>query len=131
MPHALAGDLSMYYEEHGRPDGPPLVLLHGFTGTAALWQAQLDALGAHHRLVVPDLRGHGRGANPGGLPAMNHRQFARDTIALCRALGLARASFCGQSSGAVQLLTLGLEAPDLVAALVLAGSTYFYGEALR
>ena len=57
--------MRMYYEEHGTPDGPPLVLLHGFTGTGDFWSNQLTAFGAHYRLLVPDLRGHGRTDNPG------------------------------------------------------------------
>jgi pimeloyl-ACP methyl ester carboxylesterase len=131
MPYANVNDLTMYYEEHGRPDGPPLVLLHGFTATGALWTRQLDAFGGRYRLLVPDLRGHGRTANPGGLATMNHRQFARDIIALCRALGIARAAFCGASTGAMLLLTLGLEAPDLADVLVLAGGTYCFSEEVR
>jgi pimeloyl-ACP methyl ester carboxylesterase len=131
MPHAIAGDLRMYYEEHRQADGPPLVLLHGFTATGTSWRPYLETFGTHYRLLVPDLRGHGHTPNPGGLAAMNHRQFARDIIALCHALGVGRAAFCGASTGAMLLLTLGLEAPDLPAALVLAGGTYFYGEELR
>jgi pimeloyl-ACP methyl ester carboxylesterase len=124
MPHVAAADLSMYYEEHGRSDAPLLVLLHAFTATGTLWWQQREALGARYRLLVSDWRGHGRTANPGGLAAMNHRQFARDIIGFCRALGVGRAAFCGQSSGGMLLLTLALEAPDLVAALVLSGVTY-------
>src|SRR6266540_3607452 len=52
--------MRMYYEEHGTPDSPPLVLLHGFIQTGAFWANQLAAFGAHYRLLVPDLRGHGR-----------------------------------------------------------------------
>jgi len=131
VPYASVDDLTVYYAEQGRADGPPLVLLHGFTGTGNAWAAQLSAFGASYRLIIPDLRGHGRTNNPGGLAAMNHRQFARDTIALCRALGIEHAAFCGHSTGAMQLLTLALEAPGLAQALVLAGGTYFYGEELR
>src|SRR5437762_2008029 len=41
MPHAAINDIQMYYEEHGPPDGPPLVLLHNYTGTGATtWVAQ-------------------------------------------------------------------------------------------
>ncbi|HUG15672.1 MAG TPA: alpha/beta hydrolase, partial [Thermomicrobiales bacterium] len=105
MPYATVNGLTMYYEEHGLPSGPPLVLLHGFTGTSASWAPQLQVFGAHYRLVAPDMRLHGRTNNPAGLAAMNHRQFARDVIALCQALGIERASFCGESSGAMQLLT--------------------------
>jgi pimeloyl-ACP methyl ester carboxylesterase len=131
MPYADVNDLHMYYEEHGQADGLPLVLLHGFTATAAMWQAQLDAFGAQYRLLVPELRGHGHTSNPGALGAMNHRQFARDIIAFCGTIGIGRAAFCGESTGAMLLLTLGLEAPDLVAALVLAGGTYYFSEQVR
>jgi pimeloyl-ACP methyl ester carboxylesterase len=131
MPHAAIADLTMYYEEHGCPDGTPLVLLHGFGLTGTMWRPQLEALGSRYRLLVPDWRGHGHTANPGGLAAMNHRQFARDVIAFCHALGVERAAFCGESSGAMLLLTLGLEAPDLAAALVLAGCAHYYDAELR
>src|SRR5688500_8923228 len=126
MPYAAVDGLAMYYEEHGVPDGPPLVLLHSYTSTGATnWAAMLSACGAHYRLVVPDWRGHGRTANSAGPAAMNHRHLARDAAGLCRALGPERARFCGTSSGAMQLLTLALEAPDLVQALALSGCTHY------
>jgi pimeloyl-ACP methyl ester carboxylesterase len=131
MPYAAVNDLTMYYEEHGVPGGGPLVLLHGFTATGDFWRAQIEPFGAHYRLIVPDWRGHGRTNNPGGLARMNHRQFARDAIALCGELGLVRPIFCGESSGAMQLLTLALEAPDLARALVLTGCAHVYADELR
>jgi pimeloyl-ACP methyl ester carboxylesterase len=131
MPYAAVNHLKMYYEEHGKPSGPPLVLLHGFSSTGDSWREQIEAFGARYRLIIPDLRGHGRTDNPGGLARMNHRQFARDAVALCGALGLAPAIFCGQSSGAMQLLSLALEAPDLARALVLSGCTHYYSAELR
>lgn len=132
MPYATVNDLTMYYEEHGQPDGtPPLVLLHGFTDAADMWTFQLADFGAHYRLIVPELRGHGRTNNPGGRAAMNQRQFARDIIGLCRALGIEQAAFCGESTGAMLQLTLGLEAPELARAHILAGGTYFYSDELR
>jgi pimeloyl-ACP methyl ester carboxylesterase len=131
MPYVAVGDLTMFCEEHGRREGLPLVLLHGFNGTGAMWGGQLATFGERYRLLVPDLRGHGRTDNPGGLATMNHRQFGRDVAAFCRALGVDRAIFCGESTGAMLLLTLGLEAPELAAALVLAGGTYFYSPELR
>src|SRR5262249_44245165 len=72
MPYATVDDLTLYYEEHGLPDGPPLVLLHGFTETGASWSEQLAALGARYRLVVPDWRGRrppAHPARPGGVVA--------------------------------------------------------------
>jgi pimeloyl-ACP methyl ester carboxylesterase len=92
---------------------------------------QIPAFGARYRLVVPDLRGHGRTVNPAGPAALNQRHFARDVAALCRAVGLERALFCGASTGAKLLLTLALDEPDLVRALVLCGSTYYWSDDLR
>lgn len=131
MPYAAVNDLAMYYEDGGLPDGPPLVLLHGFTDAADMWANQLADFGAHYRLIIPELRGHGRTNNPGGLATMNHRQFARDIAALCREIGIEQAIFCGESTGAMLQLTLSLVAPELARAHVLAGGTYFYGDELR
>ena len=40
--------------------GPPLLLLHGFTGSGATWLPLLASLAAHHRVMAVDLPGHGR-----------------------------------------------------------------------
>ena len=40
-------------------DGPPLLLLHGFTGNAATWAPHLPAFAAHFRTICVDLPGHG------------------------------------------------------------------------
>lgn len=124
MAMIMVDGMRVYYEEHGLPDGPPLMLLHGFTQTGDFWVNQLDAFGVHYRLLVPDLRGHGRTDNPGGRAMMNFRQFARDIIALCHALGVSRTAFCGESAGAMVQLSLALYAPDLVAACIMAAGTY-------
>lgn len=131
MASIMVGDMSMYYVEAGQPDGAPLVLLHGFNGTGAAWEPQLDAFGASFHLIIPDLRGHGRTDNPSGFAAMNHRQFGRDIVGFCQALGVHRAAFCGESTGSMLQLSLALFAPDLVAACVLAASTYYFPDATR
>ena len=58
MPVIKARDLDLDYELHGRADGEPLVLLHGFTGTGRLFDPFLDQLGERYRLIVPHWRGH-------------------------------------------------------------------------
>jgi pimeloyl-ACP methyl ester carboxylesterase len=128
MAFAMIDDMKMYYTEQGKLDGPPLMFLHGFTGTGDFWANQLPAFGTYYRLIVPDLRGHGRTDNPGGRTTMNHRQFARDIIALCRTLQLERVAFCGESTGAMLLLSLALFGPTLPTAIILAGGTHYFGE---
>jgi pimeloyl-ACP methyl ester carboxylesterase len=44
MPTIKVRDLDLYYQEHGRPDGEPLVLLHGFTSTGQAFDPFLDRL---------------------------------------------------------------------------------------
>ncbi len=131
MAYVTIDGMRMYYEEHGTQAGLPLILLHGFNRSAADWETQFDAFSPDYRVLPLDLRGHGRTNNPAGASAMNHRQFARDVITLCRELGIERAAFCGESTGAMLQLTLALEAPNLAAACILAGGTYYYGEELR
>jgi pimeloyl-ACP methyl ester carboxylesterase len=135
MPTIRVNDLAMYYEAHGLPEGPDapvMVLLHGFSNTGArAWRRQLEPFGVRYRLLVPDWRGHGRTGNPAGPAAMNHRQFAGDAAAFCRALGVERAVFCGSSSGAMQLLSLALDEPDLVRAMVLVAGSHYYPDPLR
>ena len=43
--------------------GPPMLLLHGFTGSAQTWSAQIDAWSVGHRLIAPDLLGHAGGGS--------------------------------------------------------------------
>lgn len=50
------------------PLNPPgrgtIVCMHGAGGAAAQWQAQIDHLASHYRVVAPDLRGHGHSQAP-------------------------------------------------------------------
>ena len=129
MTFVMIDNMRMYYTEHGKPNGPPLLLLHGFTGNGDSWANQLPVFGKSYRLIIPDLRGHGRTDNPSGSQSMNHRQFARDIIALCQALKIERAAFCGQSTGAMLLLSLAVYAPTLPVATIHSGGTHYFGEA--
>jgi pimeloyl-ACP methyl ester carboxylesterase len=132
MPYLAVDDLTLHYEAHGPPEAPVLVLLHGFNSSGSTaWRDQVPVFGARYRLLIPDWRGHGRTDNPAGPAAMNHRRFARDAAAFCRALGVTRAAFWGHSSGAMQLLSLALDAPELVEALVLCAGSHAYPDELR
>lgn len=71
--------------------GRPLVLLHGFTASGAMWfdpgiAAALAEQG--RRVIVPDLRGHGRSAAPGDEAAYPPDVLADDALALLDHLGL-------------------------------------------
>src|SRR2546430_11067568 len=59
----------IYYEEHGpiepKATGSPLVLAYGIGGNADLWDVNVPALAARHRLVLWEPRGHARPDSPG------------------------------------------------------------------
>ncbi|NVJ22366.1 MULTISPECIES: alpha/beta fold hydrolase [Myxococcus] len=107
-------------------DGPPLVLLHGFTGTGADWAHvfDLDALARQYRLVIPDLRGHGRSGNPS--EDFTTRQCAADVLALLDSLGIERFRAIGMSLGGNTLLHIATRAPGRVERMVLVSSTPYY-----
>jgi pimeloyl-ACP methyl ester carboxylesterase len=120
--------MDLYYEDRGH--GETLVLLHGFFGShrdfAHLFD--MDDLGRAYRLIVPDLRGHGRSQNP--LPATTHRQGALDVIALLDHLGIERCKAVGISFGGNIMLHVATQQTARVEAMVLVSSpSHFPAEA--
>lgn len=126
-----AGMLSV--EEHGH--GPlPILLVHGLAGEASFWTTTIRAVGLHCRLIVPELRGHGRSAPP---PDGDYsiEGCAEDVIAVVRGLALERVVLVGHSFGASVAMETAARLPNVVAGLVLldpAGDfSYLPPEALR
>ncbi len=113
MPHAGG----LYYELHGPPDGPRLILSSGLGGSASYWQPNLEALAAGHRVVLYDHRGTGRSDR--ALPdVVTVDDFADDMLGLMDALGWDRASVIGHAAGGVAGLALGIKAPERLDKLV-------------
>jgi 2-succinyl-6-hydroxy-2,4-cyclohexadiene-1-carboxylate synthase len=103
----------------GAGDGPPLVLLHGFTGRAATWRPVVDSLGAGRRTVAVDLLGHGDADAPADPARYRMEECVADLIAVLDALDLARIDLLGYSMGGRVALHLAAAAPERVRALVL------------
>jgi pimeloyl-ACP methyl ester carboxylesterase len=111
----------IYYEVQGQ--GPPVVLLHGFTSTLESWKKtplfqQLLVQG--YRVVLLDLRGNGRSSKPTDLAGYEHDAEARDVMGLASALGLAQYQLVGYSRGSIIAARL-LELDSRVTAAVLGG----------
>lgn len=99
---------------------PPLVLVHGLGGTIENWRALAPALAARHRILVPDLPGHGRSE---ALPeAPNVDPLADAVLALAEAEEIASAVWIGHSLGGLVGLRAAARRPDAVRGLVLAAS---------
>jgi hypothetical protein len=89
--HMWCNGLRVHYEDHGA--GAPVVLLHGGLVTGHLmWSNHVPALARHHRVLVPDSRGHGRTDNPEG--RLGYDLMADDCAAFIEALGLDRVPGC-------------------------------------
>ena len=96
-----------------RGEGRPFLMLHGVTETSVVWHYQfLDLVKAGYRVVAIDIRGHGHsraGGDEYTLAAM-----ARDTLEVIEALELRDAVAVGHSMGAMVLMQLLADHPELV-----------------
>jgi pimeloyl-ACP methyl ester carboxylesterase len=119
--------MEMYYEIRGA--GEPLVLLHGGTGAGVNWDLLFRNAPAGYRLVVPDLRGHGRSTNPSA--TFTFRQSAFDVFAMLDHLGIERFKAIGVSLGAKTLLHVATQQPTRVAAMVLVSATPYFPDRAR
>src|SRR3954462_9366314 len=119
MPTADIDGLPPGYEEHGDPDGPPLVALHGgiltFEGS---FGDVLPWLAPGRRVIGVELQGHGHPADTGR--AMSIERFADDVAELLDRLGVERADLWGFSLGALTATGVAIRHPEKVRRLVLA-----------
>lgn len=99
--------------------GPPLLLLHGFPQTRALWARVAPALAETHTVVCPDLRGYGDSAKPQDVAAYSFREMAGDQTALMSDLGHDRFAVAGHDRGGRVAHRLALDAPRAVTAACL------------
>ena len=76
MPKIQVNDVELYYEEHG--EGTPVILIHGLAGDCSAWNAQIERLKPHFRVIPYDNRCAGRSSAP-DYPYTTEK-FAEDTI---------------------------------------------------
>ena len=100
--------------------GAPLILVHGLGGAGSNWAELAPLLLPRHRLLVPDLPGHGGST---ALPAVSGLEPFADRVALVADReGMLPAPVVGHSLGGIVVLRLALRRPADVQALVLAGA---------
>lgn len=103
--------------------GPPLVLLHGFTGSARSWAEFGGLLGRHYRCLAIDIVGHGASDAPRELEPYTMERAADDAAALARAAGAPRAAWLGYSMGGRTAIAVAARKPATVATLVTIGAS--------
>src|SRR5206468_7345076 len=117
MPYAAVNGLSMYYEVHG--EGPPLLLLHG--GTGSIPTQWIPFFSSQFRVVAMEQMGHGRTADLVDRP-FHYHDMAEDTVELMRQLRVESAVVVGYSDGGIIGLDMAIHHPDRVTKLAVTGA---------
>jgi len=99
--------------------GPPLALLHGFTGSGLTWAPLVAALKCHCTMIRVDLPGHGRSTKPADPARYALHRFADDLAGVLDALAIPRAAVLGYSLGGRAALHFALAHPERVTVLIL------------
>jgi 2-succinyl-6-hydroxy-2,4-cyclohexadiene-1-carboxylate synthase len=100
-------------------EGPPVVLLHGFTGSGDTWRGLATSLADRFSTIAVDLPGHGQSSAPADPARYALPRFADDLATLLDALALDRVALLGYSMGARAALHVARRHPDRLRALVL------------
>lgn len=112
----LHDGVRLVYEENGAGD-PPFVFVHGGWCDRSFFAPQAAYFAPRHRVVSPDLRGHGESDRPHGSYPI--AAYADDIADLIDQLLLGRVIAIGHSMGALAVLQLAATYPDSVAAIVM------------
>ena len=106
----------------GPAEAPPLLLLHGFPESHAMWNRIAPDLARDHRVICLDLKGYGWSAAPPGDPAHDayaKRTLGREIVALMERIGHVHFAIAGHDRGARVAYRLALDEPGRVSRLVL------------
>ena len=115
--HDLPTGVRIHVAETGPEDAPPVLCLHGWPQHFLIWRHLWPVLAGEHRVICPDLRGHGWSGWPDDGDFRKAR-LADDALALLDVLGLERADVIGHDWGAWTGLLLGFRAPERVRSLL-------------
>jgi pimeloyl-ACP methyl ester carboxylesterase len=118
---ALSDGVSLAYVPMGDPAGRAVVLIHGYTDSARDWVPLVPHLSSRFRLLLVDLRGHGRSDKPEC--CYTRWDFAYDVKLLLDALGVERADLVGHSLGSLIVQSFAENWPERARRVVLISSS--------
>ena len=118
MATATVNGVRLYYELHG-DSGEPLVLVHGYTGDITDWRHQIPEFSRTHRVLVMDLRGHGRSEAPSDRSTYTIPQMSGDVEELVEQVGFDRYHLLGHSMGGGIVQEIALHSPQKLFSLTL------------
>ncbi|KAI0189530.1 putative epoxide hydrolase [Xylaria flabelliformis] len=113
------GDKKIHYLAAGPLNGPLILFIHGWPGTAITWRAQLDACaGLGFRAIAPDMPGYGKSTARRVLDDYSQEALVEGMIALLGDTGRDAAVWVGHDWGAGVTSSVATQHPEVVKALV-------------
>jgi aminoacrylate hydrolase len=120
MPTLETQGISLYYELHGEPSAPPVLLITGLGGVGKSWGEQVQRFAGSHYVVLPDQRGTGQTTH--AQDGYTTQQLADDMAALVDHLRLGPVHVVGASAGGAIAQHLALEHTEIVRSLTISSS---------
>jgi 3-oxoadipate enol-lactonase len=126
MKHRLADGVGLEYEIQGDRAAPALLLLNSLGTDMSMWEQQLDAFSATHRVVRFDQRG--QGASDAPPEPYSIETLGADALNLMDSLGLQRFSICGLSMSGLTAMWMAATRPDRIDRAVFANTAAVIGD---
>ena len=121
MPYAITSDkVKLHYEEAGQ--GTPVLFVHEFAGDHRSWEPQMREFGKRYRAIAYAARGYTPSDVPADKNAYSYKNVMCDCVAVLDHLGIESAHIVGLSMGGYTTLQVGLNHPDRVRSMTLAGT---------
>jgi 3-oxoadipate enol-lactonase len=120
VPHATVNGIQLYYELAGAVDKPVVLFLHGLGSSVRDWEAQVPYFSTLYRVLLIDMRGHGRSDKPKGPYTMP--LFARDVVGLLDQLTIDKVHVVGLSMGGMIAFQLAVDSPERLDSMTIVNS---------
>jgi 2-succinyl-6-hydroxy-2,4-cyclohexadiene-1-carboxylate synthase len=117
MPRERVNGIDIHFEQQG--SGPPLLMLHGFTGSIQAWQGIPEQLDDRFHVIAVDMIGHGQTSAPEDPDRYRIEYAVEDLLALLDRLDVEKTLLLGYSMGGRVAQHLVLSAPERFSALIL------------
>lgn len=117
--------IKMRVAEAGPPDGPTVLLVHGWPESWYSWRHQIPALAsAGYHVVVPEMRGYGKTDAPEPVEDYDIVTLAGDMVGVLDAVGVEKAAIVGHDWGSMVAANSVLLHPDRFSSLILMSVPY-------